>query len=85
MARFLPSLKTFLFFAGIGGCLWASADLPGLRMIFEPDKYYSYNGGWTDGRGIRNVLVQIFKSLAIAVFIIAVIVAFISVIRLLAS
>jgi len=79
------SLKTLLFFAGIAGCLWVSADLPGLRQIYEGDKYYNYSGGTTDGTGIRNVLIQIFKSLAIAVFILAVIIAFISVIRLLTS
>lgn len=79
------SLKTLLFFAGIAGCLWVSADLPGLRQIYEGDKYYNYSGGNTDGTGIRNVLIQIFKSLAIAVFILAVIIAFISVIRLLTS
>lgn len=85
MSLLLRSFKTLLFFLGIAGCIWASADLPGLRQIYEGDKYYNYSGGNTDGTGIRNVLIQIFKSLAIAVFIIAVLVAFISVIRLLTS
>jgi hypothetical protein len=85
MSHLLRYTKIFLFFAGIVGCLWASADLPGLRQIYEGDKYYNYNGGMTNGTGIRNVLIQIFKSLAIVVFILAVIIAFISVIRLLTS
>ncbi len=85
MSLIVRSFKTLLFFAGIAGCLWVSADLPGLRQIYEGDKYYNYSGGNTDGTGIRNVLIQIFKSLAIAVFILAVIIAFISVIRLLTS
>lgn len=85
MSLLARSFKTLLFFAGIAGCLWVSADLPGLRQIYEGDKYYNYSGGNTDGTGIRNVLIQIFKSLAIAVFILAVIIAFISVIRLLTS
>ncbi len=78
-------IKIFLCSIGVLGCLWVSADFPGFRSIFEGDKYYSYTGGISDGSGIRNVLIQIFKSLAIVVFIIAVIVAFISVIRLLVS
>jgi hypothetical protein len=85
MSHLLRYTKIFLFFAGIAGCLWASADLPGLRQIYEGDKYYNYSGGTTNGTGIRNVLIQIFKSLAIVVFILAVIIAFISVIRLLTS
>lgn len=85
MSPFIRSLKIFLFFAGIAGCLWVSADLAGLRAIYEWDKYYNYSGGRTDGSGIRNVLIQIFKALGILVFILAVLIAFISVIRLLAS
>ena len=85
MSHLLRYTKIFLFFAVIAGCLWASADLPGLRQIYEGDKYYNYSGGTTNGTGIRNVLIQIFKSLAIVVFILAVIIAFISVIRLLTS
>lgn len=85
MLNFLRYTKIFLFFSGITGCLWASAALPGLQQLYDGTKYYSYSGGLTNGTGIRNVLIQVFKSLAIAVFIIAVIIAFISVIRLLTS
>lgn len=85
MQKFFQYLRIFLFFAGIAGCVWVSADLPGLQQIYRWDYYYSYNGGKTDGTGVRNVLIQIFKALAIVVFVIAVIIAFISVIRLLVS
>ncbi len=85
MAQLLRYTKIFLLFLGLAGCLWVSADLPGLEEIFDGDKYYDYSGGETDGYGIRNVLIQIFKALAIVVFILAVVIAFISVIRLLAS
>lgn len=85
MSRFLSFIKFFLFFTGLAGCLWVSADFPGLEEIFDWNKYYDYSGGTTDWEGIRNVLIQIFKSLAVVVFILAVIIAFISVIRLLTS
>lgn len=85
MQKFFQYLRVVLFFIGIAGCIWVSADLPGLRQIYESDKYYSYNGGRTNGTGVRNALIQIFKALAIVVFVIAVLIAFISVIRLLVS
>lgn len=77
--------KIVLFITGLTACLWVSADLPGLRQIYEWDKYYSYNGGRADGTSVQNVLIQVFKNLAIVVFILAVIISFISVIRLLVS
>lgn len=85
MTNILRSIKIFLFFIGIGGCFWASAALPGFQQLFDGTRYYSYSGGLTNGIGVRNVLIQIFKSLAIVVFILAVIIAFISVIRLVTS
>lgn len=85
MQKISQYIRIFLFFAGIAGCAWVSADLPGLRYLYESDKYYSYNWGRVDGTGVRNVLINIFKNLAVVVFIIAVLIAFISVIRLLAS
>jgi hypothetical protein len=85
MPQIIKYIKLILFFIGIAGCIWVSADLPGLRGIYEWDKYYNYSGGTTNGTGIRNFLIQVFKALAIVVFIIAVLVAFISVIRLLTS
>jgi len=85
MPQITKYIKIVLFFIGIAGCLWVSADLPGLRGIYEGSKYYNYNGGTTNGTGIRNFLIQVFKALAIVVFIIAVLIAFISVIRLLTS
>lgn len=85
MQKFFQYLRVVLFFIGIAGCVWVSADLPGLRQIYDPEKYYRYTGARTDGTGIRNTLILIFKSLAIVVFVIAVLIAFISVIRLLVS
>lgn len=85
MQKIFQYLRVVLFFAGIAGCIIVSADLPGLRWLYEPDKYYIYIGWRVGGIGVRNVLIGLFKNLAIVVFIIAVLVAFISVIRLLAS
>ena len=47
--------------------------------------FHQGNTGGDIGTSIRNVLIQIFKSLAIVVFIIATILIFVSVIRLLVS
>lgn len=85
MQKMFHFLKIIFLILGVAACAWVSADLPGLWEIYEWDKYYGYSGGRTDGTGIRNVLIQVFKSLAIVVFVIAVIIAFVSVIRLLVS
>lgn len=71
---------------GIAACLWASAaDLPGFNSLFDSSKYHNSSIGVVDGYGIRNVLINLFKQGAIIVFIIALAVAFISVIKLLSS
>jgi hypothetical protein len=85
MNNFYRLLKAFLFWSGIMLCFWASADLPWFSEIFDSGKWHSGITGGDVGTSIRNVLIQIFKSLAIAVFIIAIILIFISVIRLLTS
>ena len=77
--------KLFLFCLGIAGCVWVSADLPGLKELYEADRYHQYSGGKTTGTGLQNVLIQVFKNLAIAVFVIAVIIIFVSTIQLLVS
>lgn len=66
-------------------CFWASADFEGFTEIFDSTKYHSGSTSGNAGVAIRNLLMQVFKNLAIVVFIIAIIVAFISVIRLLTS
>lgn len=43
MALLLRYTKIFLFFLGLAGCLWVSADLPGLQEIFDGNKYYDYS------------------------------------------
>ncbi len=85
MEKIQRYIKIILFFLGIFSCLWASADFPWLNALFESDKYHTVWSWVTDGSGIRNMLVQIFQSLAVVMFIVAIVVAFISVIKLLAS
>lgn len=60
-------------------------ELQGLNSLNDPGKFHQGSTGTDVGTSIRNVLIQIFKSLAIVVFIIATILIFVSVIRLLVS
>ena len=86
MNNFYRFLKIFLFWLGIALCLWAmGANLPWLNELNDPGKFHQWNTGGDIGTSIRNVLIQIFKSLAIVVFVIATILIFVSVIRLLVS
>lgn len=85
MKKIIPYIKLILFWTGIIGCVWVSAQYEGFDQIFDPGKYHSGDGGTNDGVAIRNLLMNIFKNVAIIVFILAVIVAFVSVIRLLTS
>lgn len=78
-------IKNILFFIGIAGCLWVSADLPGFRQIFDSSKYHTSSLGTSDGYAIRNFLFILFKDFAIIIFIAAIIIAFIATIRLLTS
>lgn len=61
------------------------ADLPGLNNLYEGDKYHGFSGGNTDGEGLKNVMIHFFKNLAIALFILAALIVFISAIMLLIS
>lgn len=78
-------IKNILFFVGIAGCMWVSADLPGFRQIFDSSKYHTASLGTSDGYAIRNFLFILFKDLAIIIFVLAVILAFVATIRLLTS
>lgn len=77
--------KILLLFFWLASCLWVSADLPGLQQLYEWDKYHNYAGGHTDGEGLKNVFIQVFKNIAICLFIIAAILVFIATTILLSS
>ena len=63
----------------------SGADYTGFRQIYDPRKFIDYTEWANWGEAVRNVMFQIFKNLAVAVFILAVILAFVSVIQLLIS
>jgi hypothetical protein len=85
MSLLIRYTKIALFFLGIAGCIWVSAELPWLKQIYEWDKYYNYSGGQTDGTGVKNILIQVFKNLGIAVFVLAALLVFVATIQLLVS
>ncbi len=78
-------IKMFLLSLGIFWCLWVSAELDGFREIFDAGKYHNSSLGASDGSGIRNLLIDVFKDIAIVLFILAVILSFVATIRLLTS
>lgn len=87
MKNFSIILKNILFFVWIAGCLYVSAagNLSGFNEIFDSKKYHSAATGLSDGYAIRNFLIAIFKDVAVILFILAVIMAFIATIKLLTS
>ncbi len=80
-------LKNILFFGGIAACFWVSGATTanGFDQIFDGSKYHTPSISTVDGYAIRNVLIQLFKNGALMLFILALVVAFVSVIRLLTS
>lgn len=71
----------------LGVMMFTGADayvLDGFDRLRDPNNQYG-NVGFNDVRGIRNVMIRIFKSGGVALFVVALFVAIISVIRLLAS
>ncbi len=86
MEKIIRIFKNLLFFGGIAACFWASgATANGFEQLFDGTKYHTSSIGTVDGYAIRNVLIQLFKNGALIVFILALVIAFISVIRLLTS
>lgn len=87
MKNFSIILKNILLIIGIAGCFYVSAagNLDGFKQIFDAKKYHTSSVTVSDGYAIRNFLFEIFKSVAVVIFVIAVILAFVATTRLLTS